>query len=63
MLKMARRLTHPTPARQDAPFRRQGRSFEANHSFHVLRLTFHGCWERSENEAGGLFQQPARASP
>jgi len=26
MLKKARRLTRPTPARQDAPFRRQGRS-------------------------------------
>jgi hypothetical protein len=26
MLKMARLLTHPTPARRDAPFRRQGRS-------------------------------------
>ena len=26
MLKKARLLTHPTPARQDAPFRGQGRS-------------------------------------
>jgi hypothetical protein len=26
MLKNARRLTRPTPARQDAPFRGQGRS-------------------------------------
>jgi hypothetical protein len=26
MLKKARHLTRPTPARQDAPFRRQGRS-------------------------------------
>ena len=52
MLKMARRLTHPTPARQDAPFRRQGHSSEANPSFHVLPLTFHGCWERSKNAAG-----------
>ena len=26
MLKKARQLTHPTPARQDAPFRGQGRS-------------------------------------
>jgi hypothetical protein len=26
MLKKFRYLTHPTPARQDAPFRRQGRS-------------------------------------
>jgi len=26
MLKQARRLTRPTPARQDAPFRGQGRS-------------------------------------
>jgi len=26
----------------------------------VSRLTFHGSWERSENEAGGLFQHPAR---
>ena len=28
----------------------------------VLLFTFHGCWERSENDAGGLFQHPARAS-
>jgi len=26
MLKKFRHLTHPTPARQDAPFRRQGRN-------------------------------------
>jgi hypothetical protein len=26
LFKMARLLTHPTPARQDAPFRGQGRS-------------------------------------
>ena len=26
VLKQARRLTYPTPARQDAPFRGQGRS-------------------------------------
>ena len=26
LFKSARRLTHPTPARQDAPFRRQGSS-------------------------------------
>jgi hypothetical protein len=28
----------------------------------VSRLTFHGSWERSENDAGGLFQDPARLS-
>ncbi len=54
MLKMARLLTRPTPARQDAPFRRQGRSSEANPSFHVLPLTFHGSWERGKNAAGGF---------
>ena len=36
MLKKARLLTRPTPARRDAPFRGQGRSSEAD-----LRLTFH----------------------
>jgi len=28
---------------------------------HVSRLTFHGSWERCENAAGGLFQQPPNA--
>ena len=55
MLKKTRLLTRPAPARQDAPFRRQGRSSEAD-----PRFTFHGPYERSENDAGGLFQQPAR---
>ena len=55
MLKKARLLTRPTPARQDAPFRGQGRSSATD-----ARFTFHGSWERSENEAGGLFQHPAR---
>src|SRR6267143_5031534 len=27
---------------------------------HVSRLTFHGSWERRENDAGGLFQHLAR---
>ena len=36
MLKMFRLLTHPTRARQDAPFRRQGRSSPTD-----LRFTFH----------------------
>ena len=26
----------------------------------VSRLTFHGSWERGENAAGGLCQQPAK---
>ena len=36
MLKKARLLTRPTPARQDAPFRGQGHSSPAD-----LRFTFH----------------------
>ena len=61
ILKEARLLTRPTPARQDAPFRGQGRSSSADprFTFHALRFT--GSCERSENAAGGLFQQPARA--
>ena len=56
MLKKASLLTRLTPARQDAPFRGQGRSSEAD-----PRLTFLGSWERSENAAGGLFQHPVNA--
>ena len=26
----------------------------------VSRLTFHGLWERCENDAGGLFQHPVK---
>ena len=69
MLKKTGLLTRPAPAvipparpesaetdslPLDAPFRRQGRSSEAD-----PRFTFHGSCERSENDAGGLFQQPA----
>ncbi len=41
MLKKARLLTLPTPARQDAPFRRQGRSSAADprFTFHASRFT------------------------
>ena len=64
MLKKARLLTRPTLARRDAPSPKQGRSSEADprFTFHVSRLTFHGSRERSENDAGGLFQHPARLS-
>ena len=41
MLKKARFLTRPTPARQDAPFRGQGRSSVADprFTFHASRFT------------------------
>ena len=41
MLKKTRCLTRPTPARQDAPFLRQGRSSSANprFTFHTSRFT------------------------
>jgi len=41
MLKKARLLTHPTPARRDAPCPRQGRSSEADprFTFHASRFT------------------------
>jgi hypothetical protein len=50
MLKKARHLTHPTLARRDAPFPKQGHSSEADprFTFHVSRLTFLGSWERCE---------------
>src|SRR5437870_637791 len=57
MLKMARLLTRPTLARRDAPYPVQGRNSAAD-----PRFTFHGSWEQSENEAGGLFQHPAKNS-
>ena len=38
MLKKARRLTSPAPARRDAPFRGQGRSSAAD-----PRFTFHAA--------------------
>ena len=42
MLKKARLLTRPTPARRDAPFRRQGRKGDAPFAtFHVSRFTPH----------------------
>jgi hypothetical protein len=67
MLKMARLLTRPTlavisPSRPesaktdslpwDAPCPKQGCSSSLTL---VSRLTFHGSWERCENEASGLF--------
>ena len=55
MLKKARLLTRPTPARRDAPFRGQGRSSAAD-----PRFTYHASLERRENAAGGLFQHPDR---
>ena len=51
-------LTRPTPARQDSPFRGQGRNGDApfeRFTFYVSRFT------HLQNEAGGLFQQLARA--
>ena len=44
MLKKTRCLTHPTPARQDAPFLRQGRSSSADprFTFHTSRFTAPG---------------------
>ena len=35
MLKKARLLTHPTPARQDSPFRGQGRSERSGEEIHT----------------------------
>ena len=47
---MARLLTHPTPARQDAPFRRQDRSSEADprFTFHTSRFTAPGSDARTK---------------
>jgi len=44
MLKKARLLTRPTPARQDAPCPKQGHGFEADlrFTFHALRFTVLG---------------------
>jgi len=71
MLKMSRLLTRPTPAAtlparpesaktapspRDAPFRWQGRSEGRGEAYVSVRWAS----ERSENEAGGLFQHPAR---
>ena len=44
MLKKTRCLTRPTPARQDAPFLRQGRSSSADprFTFHTSRFTAPG---------------------
>jgi hypothetical protein len=36
LFKNARRLTHPPPARQDAPFHRQGRSEQRGESYFAL---------------------------
>ena len=49
MLKKARLLTRPTPARQDAPFRGQGRSSAADprFTFHASRLTVPGSDART----------------
>ena len=49
MLKKASLLTRLTPARQDAPFRGQGRSSEANprFTFYVSRFTAHGSEART----------------
>jgi hypothetical protein len=57
MLKKARLLTRPTLARRDAPYPMQGRSSSAD-----PRFTFHASSERSENEAGRLFQHPAQST-
>ena len=57
MLKKAGLLTRPTPARRDAPCPKQGRNSAVD-----PRFTFHGCWERAENAAGGHFQHPANDS-
>jgi hypothetical protein len=54
MLKKAVVLTRPTPARQDAPFRRQGRSERRGEAYASVRRAS----ERCENAAGGLFQHP-----
>ena len=47
---MARLLTRPTPARQDAPFRGQGRSSEADprFTFYVSHFTAHGSDARTK---------------
>jgi hypothetical protein len=46
MLKKARLLTRPTPARQDAPFRRQGRSERRGEEVRpALRVTVRPCNE------------------
>ena len=49
MLKKARRLTRPTPARRDAPFRGQGRSSAADprFTFHASRFTAAGSEART----------------
>ncbi len=50
-------LTRPTPARQDSPFRGQGRKGDApfeRFTFYVSRFT------HLQNKAGGLFQQLAK---
>ena len=49
MLKKARRLTRPAPARRDAPFRGQGRSSAADSrfTFHASRFTAAGSAART----------------
>jgi hypothetical protein len=57
MLKKVRLLTRPAPARQDAPFRGQGRMGECSFC-NVSHFTSHVS-RICENAAGGLFQHPA----
>jgi hypothetical protein len=52
---MATVLTRPAPARQDAPFRGQGRSERRGKAYASVR----GASARCENAADGLFRHPA----
>ena len=58
MLKKARRLTRPTPARQDAPFRGQGRrrvetGGVASGAHGATNKEHHVCARRRVSEAAG----------
>jgi len=57
MLKMATVLTHPAPARQDAPFRRQGRRELGDRS---VPLGYVAGRRATENDAGGHVEHPVR---
>ena len=59
MLKMANGRTRPTPARQDALFRKRARTF-VSHCSHLASERRFTSLERRENKAGGLFQHPFR---
>ena len=75
MLKKASLLSHPTPARQDAPFRGQGRSLAVNLRFTSYLSQFLGatrerrwrsfsasCYRGNVNWESSAFSRPCFTS-